>query len=512
MHYSTCVVCGKIFPVDPKNTPKCCSKECRVLLRKQSIRSSVKICELCGEPFTSSSNTAKYCNRDHYRPCPVCGKPVLVERGKEYEPLRCCSETCSNKLRCQTCQDRYDVKVISQSEEMKKKLHDIAVDERVVQKRKLTSLQNWGVDNPVKSAEVRSKISATVSSKECQDKLKETNRVRYGVDFAMQCSDGLERYSRTIQEKYGVLYFCMTDECRRSQGNIISTINRHIGDILSQYGLEYEFETRIDNRSYDVHIKDTNVLLEADPTYTHNSIGNHWNKSGLDKNYHLDKSRIAAENGYRCVHIFDWDDIIKVIKLFTSKEVIYARNCIVKEIDVKTACEFEKQYHIQNDCRGQLVCLGLYHDNQLVELMTFGKPRYNRNYQWELLRLCTHSNYKIIGGASKLFIHFIRSTNDITSIISYCDKAKFDGSVYAKLGFTHVGDTEPQKVWSKGSKKITDNLLRQRGYDQLFNTDYGKNTNNEQLMLDNGWLPVYDCGQATYVYEPEDLLEHIIVM
>ena len=122
MHYSTCVVCGKISPVDPKNTPKCCSKECRVLLRKQSISSSVKICELCGEPFTSSSNTAKYCNRNHYRPCPVCGEPVLVERGKEYEPPKCCSETCSNKLRCQTCQDRYDVDVISQSEEIKKKL------------------------------------------------------------------------------------------------------------------------------------------------------------------------------------------------------------------------------------------------------------------------------------------------------------------------------------------------------------------------------------------------------
>ena len=35
---------------------------------------------------------------------------------------QCCSETCSNKLRCQTCQDRYDVDVISQSEEIKKKL------------------------------------------------------------------------------------------------------------------------------------------------------------------------------------------------------------------------------------------------------------------------------------------------------------------------------------------------------------------------------------------------------
>lgn len=57
-----------------------------------------------------------------------------------------------------------------------------------------------------------------------------------------------------------------------------------------------------------------------------------------------------------------------------------------------------------------------------------------------------------------------------------------------------------QKIWSKGNIRITDNLLRQRGYDQLFKTTYGKGTNNEQLMLNNGWLPIYDCGQSVYEY------------
>ena len=60
--------------------------------------------------------------------------------------------------------------------------------------------------------------------------------------------------------------------------------------------------------------------------------------------------------------------------------------------------------------------------------------------------------------------------------------------------------TPPQEVWSRGVEKITANLLRQRGYDQLFGTSYGKGTNNELLMLQNGWLPVYDCGQAVFEY------------
>ena len=66
-----------------------------------------------------------------------------------------------------------------------------------------------------------------------------------------------------------------------------------------------------------------------------------------------------------------------------------------------------------------------------------------------------------------------------------------------KLEYT----TDPAKVWSRGAEKITDNLLRQRGYDQLFKTSYGKGSSNEELMIRSGWLPVYDCGQSVYSYK-----------
>ena len=72
------------------------------------------------------------------------------------------------------------------------------------------------------------------------------------------------------------------------------------------------------------------------------------------------------------------------------------------------------------------------------------------------------------------------------------------GDVYLALGFNLADPGSPSKHWSHGKKHITDNLLRQRGYDQLFGTSYGKGTSNEQLMLDNHWLPIYDCGQARF--------------
>ena len=125
--------------------------------------------------------------------------------------------------------------------------------------------------------------------------------------------------------------------------------------------------------------------------------------------------------------------------------------------------------------------------------MTFGKPRYNKNYQWELLRLCTNSDYIIVGGAERLFKYFTK-TYKPESIISYCDISKFTGNVYYSLGFTLKEQTKPAKIWSKDDRRITDNLLRMRGFDQLFGTMYGKGILNEELMLEHGWKPIYDCG------------------
>ena len=71
--------------------------------------------------------------------------------------------------------------------------------------------------------------------------------------------------------------------------------------------------------------------------------------------------------------------------------------------------------------------------------MTFGKPRYNNKYQWELLRLCTQPKYRVVGGASKLFQYFIKIYNP-ESIISYCDRSKFNGSVYENIKRNQKGN------------------------------------------------------------------------
>lgn len=496
-HYKTCEVCGAQFEWDYKNPKRCCSKECSAKLRKMTISSNLKICELCGKAFQPRSNTQRYCDDDHFRSCPICGKPVKVLF--EYDINRCCSTECTNELRRRTCQSKYGVDIASQSDEVRSKLKASALSDETVEKRRQTSIERWGVDNPSKNPDVRAKISATVRSKECQSKMQATCISRYGTPYAMQSPEGLLRYRETIEEKYGVPYYCMTEDCRQSQGNIISSVNRHVGNLLQSAGFRYSFEFKLAENSYDLHIQDTNILLEINPTYTHNSVGNHWGP-GLPKTYHRDKTKLASDNGYRCINIWDWDSVDKIVKMLEPKTPLYARNCSVRDIDSKTASMFENMYHLQGSVRNQSVCLGLYRNGELVQIMTFGKPRYNKKYEWELLRLCSDSRYAVVGGAEKLWKHFLINYSP-ESVISYCDLSKFNGSVYSRLDMKLLRVTDPNKIWSKGAEMITNNMLLQRGYDQLFHTSYGKGTSNEELMLENGWLPVYDCGQAVYGYE-----------
>ena len=98
-------------------------------------------------------------------------------------------------------------------------------------------------------------------------------------------------------------------------------------------------------------------------------------------------------------------------------------------------------------------------------------------------------------------LKFFEKRTKPTSLISYCDLSKFNGEVYSKIGFELKEQTQPAIHWysPKTKRHITDNLLRQRGFDQLHGTNYGKGTSNEELMEKEGYFKIPDCGQLVFV-------------
>lgn len=355
-------------------------------------------------------------------------------------------------------------------------------DKVILEKMKNTILERYG--------------SLDTYYKQVGNKVKETKIKRYGTSHTYNH----EKCIKTCQERYGVDYPCQRKEARDASSND-SGPNREFENLLKVNNLTYEREFHLESKSYDFKID--NILVEINPSVIHNStwkpFGDH---KGLDSNYHFNKTLLAAKYNYRCIHIWDWDDKEKIIQSLKPKKVIYARNCLIKEVSEKDTNEFLDLYHFQNTCSRQLIRLGLFHENELVELMTFGKPRYNKNYEYELLRLC--SKYKIVGGTEKLFKYFLDNYNP-SSIISYCDNSKFKGDVYIRLGFILKAFGKPTRHWYnlKTGKHITDNLLRQRGFDQLFGKEYGfygKDSSNEELMHEHKFVEVYDSGQSVYIY------------
>lgn len=307
-------------------------------------------------------------------------------------------------------------------------------------------------------------------------------------------SESLEKARQTCLERYGVEWACQRQEARLKGQN--SSANTEFEELLKVNGISYEREFPIGSYSYDFKIG--KYLIEIDPYATHNSTWGIRNNPPKSSSYHKQKSDLAKANGYLCIHKFDWDDANKIVSLLLRKTQIGARECQVKEVTKEAAKDFINCYHLQ-DYAKDTVRLGLYYENNLISIMTFGKPRYNKKYDYELVRYCSALN--VIGGSEKLFAHFVKLYQP-TSIISYCDESKFGGNTYVKLGFESMSSGRPSKHWynPKTKQHITDNLLRQRGFDQLFKTNYGKGTSNEELMLNHNFVEVYDCGQATYVW------------
>lgn len=399
----------------------------------------------------------------------------------------------------ETMRSKYGVEYALQSDEFKKKAKSTSIARYGVEyaiqstefkdKAKKTSLERYGVEYPIQNESVKAKRV-------------ESNYYNYGVAYPSQLEPQKESAKSTMiqtcQDKYGVPWPCLLPQCLEVSGSM-SKVNEEFAKRLQELGIEYEQEFVLEDRSFDFHILGSTILVEIDPTVTHNTVKSPYSGYVIDENYHLMKSDLAKKHGYRCIHIFDWEDKHKIIKSLLVKPdtFIYARKCKVKPVDQYTADVFTEKYHMQGKCRGQKNNVGLYYNNELVEIMTFGKPRYNRKYQYELLRLCSKQGVRVPGGASKLFKHFVTTQNP-ESIISYCNLSKFTGDVYEKIGMTLDNVSAPNKIWSKDSQYITNNFMLQRGFDQLFNAHYGRGTSNDELILAEGWLPVYDCGQAVY--------------
>lgn len=450
---------------------------------------------------------------------------------RQYCSVKCMSlsDSVKNKKK-QTTYSNYGVDNPAQSQNVRERM-------------KTTIIEKYGVEHQMHSDEIK-------------EKLYQTNLDKYGVKFSCQNKEIRNKAKQTIVEKYGVEnyqqihlknldnlnekyirdnfikdgYFLVDEFCsfyncsltfgvvKRKEFNIKETVktSRHktqnsIYEWLLNFVADVINKDRntITPKELDLYIPSHKLAIEYDGLMFHSfgkSEHNMFNNFSEEKNRsldHLNKTEECKKRGIQLLHIFEnewmndkslWQSVI-LNKLGLNKR-IFARKCVIKEIDSKIKSEFLKNNHLQNDDKSS-IRIGLFFNSELVSVMTFGKSRYNKKYQYELLRFCSKQNITVVGGASKLFKYFVNKYQP-KSVISYANRRWSDGNLYRQIGFKEIGITKPNYFYFNSSLELKSRIQFQK-HKLSSMKFYDENLSETENMYMNGYRKIYDCGN--YIFE-----------
>lgn len=368
-----------------------------------------------------------------------------------------------------------------------------------LEKSKQTCLERYGTEHFLSDLSVISRINETCkkkyggrgnASKILKDKMKNTCLERYGD----------ENYNNREKAKSTMLAYYGAETYKRLTPHKETNIELFITNILDKYNISYKKNDRIvlNGKELDVYIPSKNIAIECNGCYWHDD-------EHKSNNYHFKKFKECQDKGIQLITIWDdqihrCGDIIESIiksKLNIYERKIYARQCLIKNIDSKKCKEFLVNNHLQGAVNSSIK-YGLFYKDELVAVMTFGKNRkcVNGGNGWELYRYCTKLNTIIIGGASKLFNYFVKE-NKPDYITSFSSNDISNGSLYKFLNFKQ--SSQSVSYWYiKNNKRyhrfnFTKSKLVESGYDQ--------NMSEREIMISNNYHRIYDSGQTKWEWQ-----------
>ena len=422
-------------------------------------------------------------------------------------------------------------------------------------KKKESYLNKYGVDNPSKSNEIKQKkretniktcgVDCNLKLESVKDAIKKTCKIKYGVDYYLQSDEYKHKiwernYNRIKNNKFiNISPMFMLEEYRGVEltykfkctvcqsifddhlqdGRIPicrvcfpikqSKAQLELYDYIKIYYGDTLLSTRniIDEMELDIYIPSKKIAIEYNGIYYHSEISGNRNKT-----YHINKTEKCEANNITLIQIFEdeflfnkelvYGKINRLLNIKTNINRVYARNCLIKVVEPSIANEFLISNYIQGNDHS-LIRLGAFYNEKLVALMTFGKTRVSmggcaQKNVYELYRYC--SNCSVVGGASKIFTHFIRLYNP-DKIITYADRRWSTGNLYEKMGLTLISKTKPNYWYTKDHVKrfhrfgFRKNVLKKR----LVNFD--NSLTEWQNMQLNGYDRIWDCGSLKYEWK-----------
>lgn len=401
-------------------------------------------------------------------------------------------------------------------------------------------LIKYGVDNPSKSEIVKNKIKKSFlkykdGHPQREPSIQHTRRMKYFMNnnvFHHSQLHTTSKYSNfltmteydksleiiklfelgrltAICDEYGISTSTAYKLCIAAGINVqrlsVSKFEKELVDYIKEiyHGQVITNDrTTINPLELDIFLPELNVAFECNGLYWHSELNN------KSRTYHLDKTKSCQSKGIHLMHVWsnDWEDKPELLKSRIRNSIglsnkIYARKTVVLELTKKTERSFFEDNHIQGYV-GSLICYGLYYDGNLVAAMSFGRPRYAKGIDYELLRYANIRDSSVVGGASKIFSHFIKQKEPL-SVISYCDRSFNTGSVYRQLGFIETNTSAPCYWYTKDYKTLYHRVKFQKHKLKTLLATYDESKSEWDNMKENGWDRVWDCGNYVFTWTPD---------
>jgi len=439
--------------------------------------------------------------------CDVCGKNKEIMFQKYIKNIKnggfyACSSKCAQDKVKNTTKEKYGSDYYMQTDAYKKSVKE-------------TSLEKYGVEHFTQSKIVKEKQKQTTMKKygketylQSDDYLSKMKDYLGNYDNVFQIPEIKEKSKQTMKRKYGVDYFTQSDDWTPHSG--ITSISKNERNLLDFIKENYNSEIITSDRSLikpleiDIYLPELKLAFEFNGLYWHS-------EKHKKTKYHIEKTEKCEEQGIQLIHIWedDWtnkQEIVKSIilnKLGTIPNKIYGRKTKIKEIDDNFLIKnFLNDNHLQGFV-GSRIKIGLFYEDVLVSLMTFGKKRTfmnsksSTNDEYELLRFCNILNTNVIGAASKLFNYF-KNNYKIDEITTFADRSHSQGKLYEILGFNFIHKTTPNYYY------IINKIRKHRfGFrkDVLVNQGFNNEMTEHEIMLSRNIYRIYDSGSLKYIFE-----------
>lgn len=274
-------------------------------------------------------------------------------------------------------------------------------------------------------------------------------------------------------------------------------IRKYIEQVYEGW-IVYNDRTILEGKELDIVVPDKGLAIEINGQYWHS-------QKFKDSNFHKDKQVDTYNSiGFQVLHIYEheWHISKPIIKQMIQArlgltEKVHARKCNIRKIAFPA--QFLEDNHIQGAGAPTQINYGLFLNEQLVAVATFGKPRFTEQYEYELIRYCSKLNTNVQGGASKLFKAFIKEFSPV-QVLTYCNLNYGRGGLYEKLGFKYLKDTQPDYWYVRGRKKVSRYKAMKHKLPTLVPEQYDEALQEQEIMHNAGYLKIYGCGNKVFIY------------